>query len=479
MDARVSVAQLVRILADTYQTIDVRCAAVRESEAWVSSLAVIRLTSEEPTCAAERLRRLPMSSLQTNGFRIAVEAQPFGRWSRLCEDVANGVLRVNGLTAKLRVPVMLPEQIGSLQHGSDALRSFDGERWPQLEIQVGPHSGSEMANEQVNRELGSLGFRDVYEVVKMCCEVSVSRGYSPGYNLYLSAPLFATIATLRKLLGQNRLQVELKRHVKLTAVNATVVLQDFRTGLPVKGWLPVSNFVRIAQDLPMETLAGTVELPESDDDDCVEVRLVHPDLGVVETQQHHLRSLVPPPERNALFEVLRKFCPDAVLERLLTRLHETKSRKLNQSDAFELHVTWLLGLFGFSTVLLGDHEHLCVLETKVRRGSADILAASADGKTVLIVGCTLGMPKDEDFSNLLHVREILLRDVLACTHVSVLPVLFTGAAGCGTYKEIESGFFYIPVIDADGTAALLELLRTGQEKRFNDFLANPARCPLR
>jgi hypothetical protein len=419
--------------------------------------------------------------VETKRFRIGIERRPFSEWNQLCQEIVNGVLRIDGLTAKLREPVNLLEQTGYLRPDSGGLRPFDRVRWPELQLQNGPHVGTEMADEQLARELGALGFADAYEAVNACCEVNVSRGHSHGYDLYLSVPLFATVATLRKLPGENRLQVELKRHVKLTAVNATVVLRgrDFRTGPPAKAWRQVPGFAGIGEASPIESLAGTVELPESDDDDSVEVRLVHPDLGVVETQWHQLRALVPPPERNALLEAVRKFCPDADLERLLTRPHESRSRKLGESAVFELRVTWLLGLFGFSTILLGDYEHLCFPGAEVRRGSADILAASPDGKTLLIVACTLGTPKDEDFGNLLNVREILLREVFAGTDVSVLPVLFTGAAGCGTYREIETGFRYIPVIDIDGTAALLGLLRTGREKRFIEFLSNPALCRLR
>ena len=480
MDVPLSVDELVRILGDTYQTIDVRCAAVRQGQTWVNSLAVIRLTYEEPARAEDRLRRLPLSSVQTEGFRIAVEARPFCRWSQLCDEIANGLLRINGLTAKMREPVSLLKQSSYLRPDSGGLRPFDGVRWPELQICSGPHVGTEMANEQLVRQLGSLGFSDAYEAVNSCCEVNVSRGQSHGYDLYLSVPLFATVAALRKLPGENRLQVELKRHVKLSAVNATVMLRgrDFRTGPPAKAWRQVPGFARIGEESPIESLAGTVELPESDDDDSVEVRLVHPDLGVVDTQWHQLRALVPPPERNALLEAFRKFCPDADPERVLTRPHETKSRKLRESAVFELRVTWLLGLFGFCTILLADYELLRVPGTKVQRGSADILAASPDGKTLLIVACTLGTPKDEDFGNLLNVREILLREVFAGTDVSVLPVLFTGAAGCPTYREIESGHLYVPILDIDGVAALLGLLRTGREERFLEFLSNPAFCPL-
>jgi len=45
--------------------------------------------------------------------------------------------------------------------------------------------------------------------------------------------------------------------------------------------------------------------------------------------------------------------------------------------------------------------------------------------------------------------------------------------GCPSYYQSEDHSDYIPVIDADGMGILLGLLKSGQESRFFEFLANP------
>jgi hypothetical protein len=130
-------------------------------------------------------------------------------------------------------------------------------------------------------------------------------------------------------------------------------------------------------------------------------------------------------------------------------------------------------MFGLSTVVLGEYERLLAPDTAVQRASIDILAANQQSKLLLIVSCTLNSPKEEDIGNLRYAREILAREVFAGTGVRVIPMLFTSSMGCPSYYKSEDHFDSIPAIDADGTAILLELLKSGQERRFFEFLANP------
>jgi len=69
--------------------------------------------------------------------------------------------------------------------------------------------------------------------------------------------------------------------------------------------------------------------------------------------------------------------------------------------------------------------------------------------------------------------------VFADTTVRVLPVLFTGAAGCAAYRASEEALGVspvalgaIPVVDADQLAILLDLLESGHEERLLGFLEN-------
>lgn len=159
--------------------------------------------------------------------------------------------------------------------------------------------------------------------------------------------------------------------------------------------------------------------------------------------------------------------------------HKKKSKKLKPEAAFELHVAWLLGCFGLSTAVLGEYEHIVAPETKVRRGSVDILAASQRHKRLMLVACTIGPPKEDDFTNLLNTAEIIAREVFVRTAVSVQPLVCTGVRGFAQYKDIVEGLSGLPILDADRLELSLKLLMAGRERDFFSFLYNPVHSELR
>ena len=72
MGGQFYIPELIQILRKTFGTIDIRCAAVREGEAWVNCLTVVRLTYENPAVAEQRLHDLEQrhGPVNTKTFRI-------------------------------------------------------------------------------------------------------------------------------------------------------------------------------------------------------------------------------------------------------------------------------------------------------------------------------------------------------------------------------------------------------------------------
>jgi hypothetical protein len=85
----------------------------------------------------------------------------------------------------------------------------------------------------------------------------------------------------------------------------------------------------------------------------------------------------------------------------------------------------------------------------------------------VLVACTIGPPKDEDFRNLLTTAEILDREVFAEASVRILPLMCTCAPG---QEATVNG---IPVLDADRLAQALRLVKAGREKDVLSFVENP------
>lgn len=141
---------------------------------------------------------------------------------------------------------------------------------------------------------------------------------------------------------------------------------------------------------------------------------------------------------------------------MLTKPNDQSDGKADQSTAFERHVAWLLSLAGFSPIVLGMSEHMKA--GRGQRATIDIIATS--GKVLLLVACTIGAPKNEDFSTLWHLRALLTDKLADQTNVNLMPVIVTGSTATERYHAVEGGIG-IPIIDTgelrEITATLLDL----------------------
>ncbi len=329
---------------------------------------------------------------------------------------------------------------------------------------------------QFNREAHLLGYGDVFEAANALCELRVSLQQDRGCDLSVWFPVFADISGIHVKTPEKRIEVDVQRHRSFLDLRAVACVR----GHTVLADEPFREQILLSESHAADTQSqivsaqGTAQIADLDpDNDWLEVRLVHPRLGEIKKDSNYVRMFISPSERNILLGALRQFCRDKTLDDLLLRAYNVQTVKLTQSPAFELHVSWLLGMFGLSTIVLGEYERLLAPDTEVQRASIDILAASQRSKLLLIVSCTLGTPKEEDIGNLRHAREILAREVFAETGVRVVPILFTSSMGCPSYYKSENHFDSVPAIDADGMKTLLQLLDSGQERRFYEFLANP------
>lgn len=481
MGVHAAVRELVETFKESYGAIDIRTAAVREGEAWVSVLTVVRLTYEEPELAVQRLRQLEQRQgrVEAKHFSVAMCARPFSEWQNLCGEVEREVLTVGSLETKLRQAVVLENQRNQIDALSTDIRPFDGATWPSLCLHVGPPKLPELIDEQLTREVSTRGYSDPYEAINALCEVNVRQGQSYGYDFYLSLPVFIRVSDARLAPAEKRLYVTVKRHNRLGDIRGNVLLRGARTtaGQPYKARLTIDSFSRSEEGSPIETASGFVELPETETEDWVDVKLAHSEFGEIDgCFLRQLRWLTPPAERNTLFEALKCFCPDAKLQESLVRAYGAKHIKLKTSAAFELHVAWLLGLLGCSTIILGEYEHLFAPESNVELGSVDILALTPE-KTLLLVGCSLTEPEERDINTLRNVRRMLRQTALKDATCSILPVFFTAAAECSSYRE-HGLLDFTPIVNAHTMNALLTCLRTGREKDFLDFLADPQHSPL-
>jgi len=358
-----------------------------------------------------------------------------------------------------------------VQEDYGAVRPFDSQSWPVAQFLINAYGTPGLPSEALVAETTKLGYPDPYDAVNLLCELNVQSNQSQGHQLYVSLPAFAFVSDLHISPRQKQVHVEIKRHHALGSLTSVVLFRerDHQRAKPWKHRLPVA--LEVSGNGHLVTASGSVTLPEVDDEDSAEAQILHPDLGELHKKSHSVRYLIPQAQRNILFEALKFFCPEIKLQSLTMRPFDNKPPKLKVSAGFELRIAWLLGVLGLSTVILGEYENIIAPETGIHRGSIDILAASQRGG--VLVACTIGPPKDEDFRNLLTTAEILDREVFADANVRILPLMCTCAPG---QEENVNG---IPVLDADRLSLALRLVKAGRESDVLSFVQTPTFHELR
>jgi hypothetical protein len=237
-----------------------------------------------------------------------------------------------------------------------ALR-FDGRDWPRLTIKSDPGGANPLMEGQFQREAHLLGYGDVLEAVNAICELNVATGQSNGHDISLCIPVFATISGLRVKLQDKSVYANIVHHSAFSNLKALACIRGktVLAGEPFREHVPISAFT-IQKDGEIVQSGSLCRFSELNAEDWVQVRLVHPELGEVKRDENCVRLLIPPAERNILLEALKAFCGDAELDDLLTRAYDIKPPRLKEGAAFEHRVAWLLGMFGLSTIVLGDYE---------------------------------------------------------------------------------------------------------------------------
>ena len=462
---------MIGAFGSTYRTIDLRCVAVKEGSAWKNVYSVIRFSYEEVDVAERRLRGLERvhGAVRTESFRVFLAGLPFSEWVQVRRDLEADRLRVGEFEAVFQQPIWvnLSRTPAFLHSDYSAVRPFDSYQWPVAQYVLHGYGTPALASDVLVGETTRIGYPDPYDAVNLLCELNIRSNQSQGHQLYVSMPVFASISGFRILPRDKKVHVEIKRHSQLGLLKCAVLFRgpDHQLAEPWKYRLPVE--LEVSENGNILTAVGDVPLPQVEGGDLAELQVVHPDLGELCHASNSVRHLIPPAQRNILFEALKFFCPEAELKSLVVRPFDKKAPRLKVSAAFELRIAWLLGLLGLSTIVLGEYEHIVAPTTGVRRGSVDILAVSQRAGRLVLVACTIGAPKDEDFTNLQTTAEILDREVFGEASLRIVPLLCTCAPGFPA--QSVSG---VPVLDADRLELALRLVNAGREQEVLSFLEN-------
>jgi len=455
-----------------YKSIDLRIVAAKSNDVWQNVLTVVRFSCKEVEELEDQQKELEArwGKVQTENFRMELQAFTFFALQFLCEQFNEGKWFFFG--------------DGDVQFGrSIAPLSLDGrfekygymrrevDTWPYFEACVGEHSPL-LKDERLQSEVKSQTIYDVYTLIRELLEVDFSSGLS--LDFIVAAPFYAFIEHVDFAEQRCKIQVRFHKDIKALAVSAIVRRGD-QENAPVSDKAS-STFSALESEESGEYMrlwTGEFELLNATPADHLYVNLIQrqPTALDVDVERDRISRLLElkKPAKEPLLAAFQRFCTLDELEEYLKNPIQAGLVKKDASATFELAVAWLLGLCGFNIIWLGQTKHEAMKEDKATRFSVDILAYYQAENTVLLVGCTIGIPRDDDIDNMKSVQRALLDEVFKDTQPQVMPCIFSAAPALSS-KDRDG----VRLLDTDDIRGILNYVRQGDiPHAISDYFGFP------
>ena len=478
MSVRFNVAELAGVVAKTLSSIDVRSASVLVEGKWQNVMTVIRLLCESTVEASANVETIwgKHGPVHTAEFRIDYKVVAFTEWGALSTEFEEGRIRFTETEVELGRAVDVKTSLGYVQTNHSAI--WPQPVWPTLEASVNTISTPDASKnpqykinaESIQRAVSKLGYSGTLDAMVGLLGIKIGQG-TPGFDVFVAVPVVAKITDAAVSPRDGLVKATGVCHSSLGSLRVFGSSYGGR-GEPKERIAFEVEDSKCSDSLRRFTSRGRV--PTSKIFDYLEVKLVHDELGEVYSRTWRTRDLIPEQYVNPLYFLLMKFCSPDKLHSLVVRPHSVPPQKTKPQQEFEQHVAWVLGCYGFATIVLGAHEDLVAEQTKVKRASLDLLAYHPIRKLALLSACTLNVPKEEDYSQLVSVRTMLLEDWKGDLPFSCDVVMFTAAPNCPARSNptILDSFISLPsdgdvrVIDGNGLSEALALLEERKEDQF-------------
>jgi hypothetical protein len=274
-------------------------------------------------------------------------------------------------------------------------------------------------------------------------------------------PIFAAVREIKFNPRESRLSSIVDCHSSLCA--AIQVWAEQRSNFGRKG-----QKVHLA---PLESLRdGTCTfdayLPLDDETTSIAISLSHNSLGKVTELGKNRKEILPREETNSLWWILQAFCSIERFEAELTAPTAPKKQTEREQRSFERHVAWLLSLYGYSPIVLGEFEYLRAGISKVCLGSVDIIAYHKARNRVLLCSCTMGAPEERDYGNLVTVRSDLQSRMNQDVSFAFELAIISCAARCIAPPHYSTAASHVALLDRGDLKDSIRWLQSGEDSAF-------------
>lgn len=464
---QVTLNQVISALRHSLHSIDIRAVVRRSDSGWQPVLTGIRVSARPVEDVIRRHADLEVKfgGRQIEAFRVLFQALPFTEAEGTFGEIAQGRLTVEGESISLSSKVLSGELRGRVERYHELMRPWDDEAWPGVCFSLGDRSPLYDQPEAVAAIRGNLGLRSVEDLVSAFLEV---KGLSSRrLDLFIFVEIPGKIERVLAAGPNVGIEVIAERnlrglHVHLSRGDSTGVFPYEDTKLALKEVEQEGTFSLFRADARWKNSVHK--------DDLISCVLTHESLPELDEVRESLKRLMPLEEKNPLLECFKLF-----ERQQATSKRKTKTRP---QDEFQRSVTWLLNLAGFQAINLEREDTIYDPETRVKRATVDILAYHRERKIVLLGACTLNVPKNEDYDNLLHTAEILRRLFSEGSPVRLVPVLFSGQENVSVFRGEAAGHG-LKTLNTHQLVILRTLIEKGEEERFLQFLDSALDTELR
>lgn len=487
-----TIASLLDLFRDVYQTVDVRAAVVRDSEEWLLIALVVHLRATSCETAKEEFRRpaTEFGAINSAVFRIIQQCHPITEISQLANQLLEQKLTLGDIKVQLTSKCDI---LSLLCYNSHSDGDAHDRRWPQLE-QLTQISNNARAHQLINydreilRDVAIAGYSDPHAAIRAFLGVRFERNSTPGYlSVMADIPVRLHPVAVRKSGKEYQLSLRVEAHPAIEDLSCAV-----RQTKHDRSTLVRQELIKLApagKEMDRQLWCGNaiVELEKKDDEITIEV--LNNKIGKVCSTNIRPFQLLPIEQANPLLAALTHFCPPDEMRRLLenpqTGSVAGKPPTLkNHGTLFEVSIQWLLSALGFRAVWLHAYETLTMQSelsgqsdegNKIKRGrfthsSVDCLAYSDSEDILLLVNCTVAAPNPGELTRQADLAVRFSKD-LADSKIRVEAVLFSASHAPEAQQpgRLISG---VRIFYTEDISKLLDVAANGGSFNYREFV-NP------
>jgi hypothetical protein len=481
MSVQLSMQRVLDTTLPTFQSVDIRTFSLKTEDRSYNAVTSIGFNEDAAEIADHAIRQYLESQPNFDDDRLKFHWKviPVANWPALIEEFRTGFLEF----PEGRVDLMRPVNLLEFQGYINSIRYLDRTpAWPSYQTQltwgiqqnVDNTPGETTRKEHILNRLTQLcydsdlrralhvnGFDDLGELFHSRLQSRPDSNPSCASEICIEVPILAAVREIKFNPRESRLSSIIDCHPSHCA--AIQVWAEQR-----------SNFGRRGQKIhlaPLECLNdGTcsvdADLRLDDETTSIVISLRHNSLGKITELGRNRKEILPKEETNPLWWILQTFCSIERFEAELTAPTAPKTQAEREQRSFERYVAWLLSLYGYSPIVLGEFEYLRAGISKVRLGSVDIVAYHKGRNRVLLCSCTMGAPEERDYGNLVTVRSDLQSRMNQDASFAFELAIISCAAQCVAPPHYSATASHVALLDRGDLKDSIRWLQSGEDSAF-------------